>query len=305
MKYRSFNLLFFFAIYSLPCTLKADTIWLAPNPSSNQDKSWYVRPVEKLNGQIKQFDNAVIVIVGASNNQETRHASSRVLWIESEDESDLEKTLRNAFAEGNDQHVLTGLSEVLMQRPPVWRQQWLTMLAAASAWRTHRGRISLELVGQLDKRPLPLMILAWSPILWKNRIESDVVTRDAASRIDDPSELVRLIASSWLLTSTQRQLAVATLESLIKSERTEIATLAEIVLWRSKSPIEARQSITQWKEIVADLPTVLQTGPIVMLKDKMESSGDASTAAQLKWSLEVSPVVDKLMWLDDRLVHEN
>jgi len=149
------------------------------------------------------------------------------------------------------------------------------------------------------------MILAWSPILWKNRIESDVVTRDAASRIDDPSELVRLIASSWLLTSTQRQLAVATLESLIKSERTEIATLAEIVLWRSKSPIEARQSITQWKEIVADLPTVLQTGPIVMLKDKMESSGDASTAAQLKWSLEVSPVVDKLMWLDDRLVHEN
>lgn len=300
MKYKRFMLFFLPAICSLSCKLNADTIWLAPNASTTQGQSWYAKSVEKLRGEVKHFDDKAIIFIDESSGREVRHVSSRVLWIEWDGQSDLEKTLRNAFANGKDQEVLAGLSEVLNQRPPVWRQQWLTMLATVSAWRTYRGRISLELISQLDKRPLPLMVVAWLPISWTNRVETDVVVRDAVDRIDDPSELVRLAASSWLLTSSHRQLSLETLERLMQSKRKEVALLAEMLSWRTKSPIEAKQFVKQWKEVVAGLPLVLQTGPISLLRDKMESSGDELTAKHLEWSLDVSPLMDELIWTDGR-----
>ncbi|MGC6441220.1 MAG: hypothetical protein ACON4H_01060 [Rubripirellula sp.] len=284
--------------------MNADTIWLAPNDSTTQVQNWYVKSVEKLRGEVKQFDDNAIIIIEESSSREVRHVSSRVLWIEWDDQSDLDKQLCSAFANGRDQEVLAGLSEVLNQRPPVWRQQWLTMLGTVSAWRTHRGRISLELVSQLDKRPLPLMTVAWLPISWTNRVETDVVVRDAVDRIDDPSELVRLAASSWLLTSAHRELAIETLERLMQSERKEVELLAETLSWRIKSPIEAKQSVKQWKEFVANLPLVLQTGPIILLRDKLESAGDESTAKLLEWSLDVSPLMDELIWMDGRSLRQ-
>lgn len=304
MKYKCFILLFLPAIFGLSCTLNADTIWLAPNDSTTQVQNWYVKSVEKLRGEVKQFDDKAIIIIEESSSREVRHVSSRVLWIEWDDQSDLDKQLCSAFANGRDQEVLAGLSEVLNQRPPVWRQQWLTMLGTVSAWRTHRGRISLELVSQLDKRPLPLMAVAWLPISWTNRVETDVVVRDAVDRLDDPSELVRLAASSWLLTSAHRKLAIETLERLMQSERKEVALLAETLSWRIKSPIEAKQSVKQWKEFVANLPLVLQTGPIILLRDKLESAGDESTAKLLEWSLDVSPLMDELIWMDGRSLRQ-
>lgn len=304
MKYKRFILMFLPAIFSLSCTLNADTIWLAPNDSTTQVQNWYVKSVEKLRGEVKQFDDKAIIIIEESSSREVRHVSSRVLWIEWDDQSDLDKQLCSAFANGRDQEVLAGLSEVLNQRPPVWRQQWLTMLGTVSAWRTHRGRISLELVSQLDKRPLPLMAVAWLPISWTNRVETDVVVRDAVDRIDDPSELVRLTASSWLLTSAHRELAIETLERLMQSERKEVALLAETLSWRIKSPIEAKQSVKRWKEFVANLPLVLQTGPIILLRDKLESAGDESTAKLLEWSLDVSPLMDELIWMDGRSLRQ-
>ena len=304
MKYKCFILLFLPAIFGLSCTLNADTIWLAPNDSTTQVQNWYVKSVEKLRGEVKQFDDKAIIIIEESSSREVRHVSSRVLWIEWDDQSDLDKQLCSAFANGRDQEVLAGLSEVLNQRPPVWRQQWLTMLGTVSAWRTHRGRISLELVSQLDKRPLPLMTVAWLPISWTNRVETDVVVRDAVDRIDDPSDLVRLAASSWLLTSAHRKLAIETLERLMQSERKEVALLAETLSWRIKSPIEAKQSVKQWKEFVANLPLVLQTGPIILLRDKLESAGDESTAKLLEWSLDVSPLMDELRWMDGRSLRQ-
>ena len=46
---------------------------------------------------------------------------------------------------------LTKLPDVLKERPPVWRQQWITMLASVAAWKSGRSKICLELVSQLDR----------------------------------------------------------------------------------------------------------------------------------------------------------
>ena len=62
--------------------------------------------------------------------------------------------------------------------------------------------------------------------------------------------------------------------------------------------------VKQWKEFVANLPLVLQTGPIILLRDKLESAGDESTAKLLEWSLDVSPLMDELRRMDGKSLRQ-
>ena len=185
----------------------------------------------------------------------------------------VKKNIRSFFEEGRDTDVLSGLSDVLNERPPVWRQQWLTMVAAVSAWRTKRGKVALELISQLDQRPLPLMILAWLPIAWTNQITAEPLVADALARLSDPSPIVQLIASSWLLSSVHRNIASEKIKELITSDRTEVAQLASALLWRVATPEQVKKSAEDWRDEIDRMPLMLQGGPLVLLKSKLRSSG--------------------------------
>ena len=278
----------------------ASTIWLAPSPSENRDSNWYPAAIQKQQGQVVQFDRDVIVITDPKTSRSRRLASSRVLWIESDDQTDREKKIRSFFEEQRDTDVLSGLSDVLKERPPVWRQQWLTMVAAVSAWRTKRGKVALELISQLDQRPLPLMILAWLPIAWTNQITAEPLVADALARLSDPSPIVQLIASSWLLSSVHRNVASEKIKELITSERTEVAQLASALLWRVATPEQVKKSAEDWRDEIDRMPLMLQGGPLVLLKSKLQSSGEATAAEHLQWSIDVAPLMTQLRWLDGR-----
>lgn len=293
-----------FLFAALTCTQPipalGSRIWLAPAPLKTDQASWYPRAIEEFNGDVDQYDDQIIVIADELTKKQYRFPSSRVIWIEPHDQTLLEKQFRQSFQDRDDAAVLAGLSPVLMERPPVWRQQWLTMVAAVSASRTLRGQISLELIAQLDQRPLPLMTLAWLPISWTNRLTPQPLVKEALNRLTDQSELVQLTASSWLLASPHRDLGTSKLNELKTSSRQEVASLAKILLWRITTPEEVMSSIQKWKQIIANLPMVLSPGPIVLLKDKVKSAGDLKTAKHLQWSIEVAPMLKQLDWLDDR-----
>lgn len=278
----------------------ASTIWLAPQKTSSEIKGWYAPSIQTLKGDVVEYTQEVIVVVDSRTRKEQRFASSRVIWIESDDLTGEEKDFRQAFEMGNDSEVLGNLPDVLNQRPPVWRQQWLTMVAAVSAWRTNRGQIALELIGQLDRRPLPLLSLAWVPLAWTNEATADPMISEALDRISDPSELVRLTASSWLLGSPKRKTGVDELQQLTKSKRPEIAGLAEILLWRIATPDQVASSKNTWEQSIASLPMVIQTGPLVLLMDKLRASGDEVSAQHLQWALEVTPLLKQLDWMERR-----
>ena len=278
----------------------ASTIWLAPSTSETRGSNWYPAAIQKQQGQVVQFDRDAIVITDPKTSRSRRLASSRVLWIEADDQTDREKNIRSFFEEGRDTDVLSGLSDVLNERPPVWRQQWLTMVAAVSAWRTKRGKVALELISQLDQRPLPLMILAWLPIAWTNQITAEPLVADALARLSDPSPIVQLIASSWLLSSVHRNIASEKIKELITSERTEVAQLASALLWRVATPEQVKKSAEDWRDEIDRMPLMLQGGPLVLLKSKLRSSGEVTAAEHLQWSIDVAPLMTQLRWLDGR-----
>ena len=74
--------------------------------------------------------------------------------------SPLEASALETFAEGDYSASLLKLPDILAAKPPVWRQQWITMIAAVAAWKSGRSELSLELVSQLDRRPLPPIAIA-------------------------------------------------------------------------------------------------------------------------------------------------
>ena len=163
-------------------------------------------------------------------------AASRVLWIEPETVSALESEMIALFAAEKHAEALARLPAVLQQRPPVWRQQWITMLAAVAAWKSGRSKIALELVSQLDRRPLPPIAIAWLPIAWQNGVQPADAVAIAKARISDPSPAVQLVAASWLLSSPDRSQASTVLQRLQTEPRVEISRLAEILQWRTATP---------------------------------------------------------------------
>lgn len=272
-------------------SLAGDQVSLAP--SASDGGSWYPAAVRSESGTVVQFDDRAIRIVsdGQTGPAEAMWRSDRVLWIEPTNVSPAQAKVIEQFNTKDYTGVLAGLPAVLKERPPVWRQQWLTMMGAWAAMESGRGKIALELVSQLDARPLPPMVVAWLPIDWTGGPKSPALIDAAAARLNDPSALTRLVAASWLLSSADRATATSTLRSLSGQDGQEaVAMLAGCVLWRVATPPEVAQNADAWLDELDRLPMVLQTGPMVTLAEKCQAAGLDEPARRLKRSLELTPI---------------
>jgi hypothetical protein len=268
----------------------ADRVWLEPpRPTSSQSR-WYPRAIESRSGTVVALDARQLRLRPAASETETLIAAHRVIWAEPETASELESEAIQLFVDGKHAESLSRLPSILEQRPPVWRQQWLTMMAAVAAWKSGRSGISLELVSQLDRRPLPPLAIAWLPVAWKNGAQRPDAVTAAKQRLSDPSPAVQLVAASWLLSSPDRNRTVAVLNHLQSGQRVEIAQLAEVLLWRAATPPHVIQSATEWQTKLEALPMVLQVGPTKTLIDKLRSAGQTEAADRLQWSLDLTPI---------------
>lgn len=268
----------------------ADRVWLEPARATPSQGDWFPRSVEVVSCRIVAFDDQQIRLVREGQGAETVMPAGRVLWIEPDEVSDFERNMISLFKQGEYARSLSGLPDALRSRPPVWRQQWLTMLSATSAWKSGKAEIALELVGQLDRRPLPAMVLAWLPIAWRNGAQPGVAITIAKQRLQDSSSAVRLVAASWLLSSPDRGQGVAIINELKQDPRVEIAQLAEILSWRTATPPQVGQSSRTWEKRIEALPMALQTGPSRLLANKLQASGQEDAAKRLQWSLDLTPV---------------
>jgi|TARA_B110000495_G_C22915742_1_gene534902 hypothetical protein len=268
----------------------ADRVWLEPARPTSSQSTWFPRSVEIVSGRIVAFDSQQLRLVREGQGTETVTSAGRVLWIEPDEVSDLEQKLIHLFKQGEYARSLSELRDALNHRPPVWRQQWLTMLSATSAWKSGNAKLALELVGQLDRRPLPAMVLAWLPIAWTNGAQPAVVIATAQARLQDTSTAVRLVAASWLLSSPDRNQGLAVINQLKQDPRIEIAQIAEVLSWRMTPPPQVAKLSSTWEKRIDTLPLALQTGPSRLLVNKLEASGQSESAKRLQWSLELTPV---------------
>lgn len=268
----------------------ADRIWLEPQRPTSLQSDWYPRAIETRSGKVLEFDANQLRVMVTGDEVATTVAASRVLWIEPGNVSQLEAEAIKLFVSGDYANSLVQLPDVLKQRPPVWRQQWITMLAACAAWKSGRSKIALELVSQLDRRSLPPIALAWMPVAWQNGAQPADAVSEARNRLVDASAAVQLVAASWLLSSPDRSSASAVLKKLQTQDRSDIAQLAEILLWRTATPPQVIERVQDWQRKVDALPMVLQIGPTETLIDKLRSAGQADQADRLQWSLDLTPI---------------
>jgi hypothetical protein len=274
-----------------------DQVWIEPARATSLQSDWYPRAIETVSGQVTQFDAEQLRLSKDSGAQSQVVPATRILWVRPDPRSELEAESMRLFAEGEYSASLLKLPEILATKPPVWRQQWITMTAAVAAWKSNRSDIALELVSQLDRRPLPPMVIAWLPIAWTNRSLPDPAVEAASQRLADPSPLVRLVAASWLLSSPQRRQAITTLKQLEAEPRKEIARFARILSWRTATPPEVIASSDDWQNAIESLPLVWQTGPLTLLVDKLRSANQLETANRIRWSLELTPIQPHFDWM--------
>jgi hypothetical protein len=268
----------------------SDRVWVQQQRPTSTQSDWYPRAIQTLAGKVVGLDATQLRFVVTGDEAETVIASDRVIWVEPAGVDNLQAEMLQLFVDDRHNESLSKLPSVLQQRPPVWRQQWLTMLAASSAWKSGHSKIALDLVSQLDRRPLPALSLAWLPVAWTNGRQNADAVSAAKTRLSDPSPAVQLVAASWLLSSPARSQATAVLNGLKGHDRTTIAALAEVLLWRTATPPQVIESSRTWQTQIDALPIVLQTGPTKTLIDKLRAAGQSDQAQRLEWSLELVPI---------------
>ncbi|GAA5508346.1 hypothetical protein [Novipirellula caenicola] len=290
------NRIFFLTItafwFSLQTEARADKVWLEPTRPTAAQSDWYPQAIQTRVGEITSLDAKQLAMRIEGDEQDSLFAAYRVIWIEPSEVGEKQAAAIKLFNEKQYDTSLRALLDSLSERPPVWRQQWLSMVAAQAAWRSSRGAIALELVAQLDRRPLPPIALAWLPIAWRTprEITSSGTTDAALKRLDDPSAAVRLVAASWLLSTDHRETATGALNALrADNARPVIARLAETVLWRTTSPPQVAEAAERWQERLEALPIVLQVGPTVAMVELMGNANQDEAAERWKLSLELTP----------------
>ncbi len=266
-----------------------DQVWIDPERARRDGSDWYPRPIVQRSVRIVEFGAEAIKFIEGGGDEEQRLAAGRVLWVERGTASKHETKGLQLFAEQRYAESLPALIDAIGTRPPVWHQQWLSMVAAQAAWRSGRAKMALELVGQVDRLPFPPLVLAWMPIQWDSSAPSPEMVDAASARLANSSPAVQLVAASWLL-STKRGQASQVLRFLgSDSSRPDVARLAEFVVRRTSPPPEAKERVEQWQDEIESLPIVLQVGPSIMLMHKLQTSGLEKYADRVRLGLKLTP----------------
>ncbi|MEO1528114.1 MAG: hypothetical protein AAFX06_22000 [Planctomycetota bacterium] len=268
-------------------------IRLAPRPDSNRER-WYPQPITTRIGEVVAFDNAQLAVILNGEAAPTRFPAERVLDIHSDEVPQDQREALDAFEKGDYTEAMKGFiasisNKDATERPPVWRQQWISMMAAQAAWRSGRGEIALELIEQLDKRPLPPLVWALLPIDWVGTVKTQPIFEAAAKRARSESLAVKLVAASWLLGSTKyRGAAESAIVRLVNLKAPTISPLAAQLRWRTKTPVELRDEWPQWQSQIEALPMPLRSGPMLSLAVTTRTAGLADVARRQALILETA-----------------
>jgi hypothetical protein len=263
--------------------------WIEPLATSGP--SWYPERIEEHTGIVVSFDDKQFVAKLSGRESDYSVSAQRVVWIEPIDAPRDEQAAIDQFSRGEYDACLRPLLDAVASRPPVWRQQWLSIVASQAAMRSGRYKVALELVNQIDSRPLPPMCIGWMPVVWQSKLNDKTMQEAAIGKLADSTPATRLVAASWLLSSPTRSQAVAVLQSLERDvNREEIASLARALLWQIVPPPEVGTQIDAWREQLDAMPMTLQTGPMLTLFGKLNASGRGDQAKPLQLSLELTPI---------------
>lgn len=275
----------------------AHQLFLAPSATAQQtprNQRWFPIPVNSIRGQILELNDKQAKIQVPGKVQVDTYAANRVIHVRLANTPDDQIKALALYDQRQFSAALPAIVKAVSepqngQRAPVWRQQWLSMLAARAAMHGNRGSVAIELVRQLDQRPLPAMTLGLLPIVW-DWSDTSALVQPAVKAAGSDSLAVKLVAASWLMRSQDyRDAAKSALQRLAaQTQRPTIATLAKQLLWQLKTPVQIQSDFESWETEVEALPMPLQTGPIIGLATTLRRMGQNEASQRWSKALELA-----------------
>ena len=171
-----------------------------------------------------------------------------------------------AFLAGEFETALVSYRTALKQEPRAWVQR---RLLARIIWcQRNTGRIAeafrnfSRLVGEDTNTPYFDAI----PLAWRTSHASPTLQRLGRDWLGSENVSVqRLIAASWLLSTSDRSTSIGVLRQLARNPRQEIADLAKFQLWRTRLVHVKPGDVKRWEQEIESLPEPLRAGPYFLL----------------------------------------
>jgi hypothetical protein len=257
-----------------------DQVWIEPVAVVGGEQVFTPRSLARMTGEVLSIDDKTLVFTPANETESVQIASSRVVWIEPKFEDEATVKAVVAFRSGDKNASISPLLNAVTAGPAVWRAQWLSMHLWQAAFHESKYPAALELVKQIDARPLPPMILGGLPIQWSSE-RLPVSALDAANNLlaavsteRNGSLATRLVAASWLLNESNNRMATETLRAItLQSERPALAQLATALLWKQTSPPDVIANQSDWNQRLAKMSLTLTPGPTFLAAERLEAAG--------------------------------
>jgi tetratricopeptide (TPR) repeat protein len=118
------------------------------------------------------------------------------------------------------------------------------------------------------------------PLAWRPQQPDAAFERQAKQWLaqGQPSA-ARLIASSWLLSTSQQPAAIRTLRELTRDKDPKVQRLALTQLWRTQLVTAKKDDVTnKWGKTIEQLPVELRGGPYFVLAQGLMRNGDSNSA---------------------------
>jgi len=269
-----------------------DEVWI--EPSAVDGFVFSPRTIIHRTGTIETLDDKTLTIIVPDPNDATKplrlsFASSRLIWVEPGFDDDATIAAVERSRRGDHAAAIPQLLAAVNRGPAVWRAQWLSMSLWQSAYAAGRYAPTLELVDQIDARPLPNLIVGGLPIHWTaDRLPPAAMqaARDALANAD-AREATHLCAASWLIGAGADAQATAVLQQIINdTKRPPLAMIAKTLLWRTAPPPTVVENARKWAGAIDRMPMTLTPGPMRLLADRLAAAGEKDVSNELRLSLK-------------------
>jgi hypothetical protein len=258
-----------------------DQFLYAPLPPKSMD-AWEVLPMDRLEGNIEEFDEKVIRFNDGEKVREL--ASDRVAAVYPVWRTDEAIKAHQLYTERRYRPAIAQLKAAVTSKIPVWQQRLLIaelVDCVAALGVTHEaGRLFLESLAPYQP---PAKLYATLPMNWTSE-EGDAPTRAAAAKwLTSESEVAQLLGASWLLLGAEGATAQAKMAQLQKSKLAPIAALAVTQQWRLTPPSATVEKLQAWLDFRDRLLEPLQIGPTEFLAERLSRTGQIDLAIG-QWS---------------------
>lgn len=127
--------------------------------------------------------------------------------------------------------------------------------------------------------------LAWNlaPLAWTtSQVPPDVELRAEKWIAARNNPAAQLLGASWLLPTSKRGTAIATLQALASNPTPadpRISAQAEMQLWRTKIVTAKAADIANWQQAIDQVPSEIRSGPLFILADALAYTKQTEAAA--------------------------